>query len=36
MAAVRGNDIVDVPLEEATKPHREVPRGWIEAGRTVA
>jgi 6-phosphofructokinase 1 len=36
MAAVRGNEIVDVSLEEATKPHRAVPAGWIEAGRTVA
>jgi ATP-dependent phosphofructokinase / diphosphate-dependent phosphofructokinase len=36
MAAVRGDDIVDVALEEAMRPHREVPQGWIEAGRTVA
>lgn len=36
MAAVRGSEIVDVPLAEATRPHRAVPPGWIEAGRTVA
>jgi 6-phosphofructokinase 1 len=36
MAAVRGNDVVDVSLEEATRPHRSVPPGWIDAGRTVA
>jgi 6-phosphofructokinase len=36
MAAVRGNEIVDVPLSEATDARREVPRAWIEAGRIVA
>jgi 6-phosphofructokinase 1 len=36
MAAVRGNEIVDVALAEATKARREVPRAWIEAGRVVA
>ena len=36
MAAVRGNEIVDVPLSEATDARREVPRAWIEAGRVVA
>lgn len=36
MAAVRGNDIVDVPLEEATRSRRDVPSAWIEAGRVVA
>jgi phosphofructokinase-like protein len=36
MAAVRGNEIVDVSLEEATKDRRTVPPAWIESGRTVA
>ncbi|HXF98770.1 MAG TPA: ATP-dependent 6-phosphofructokinase, partial [Gaiellaceae bacterium] len=36
MAAVRGNEIVDVSLEEATRERRAVPPGWIEAGRVVA
>jgi 6-phosphofructokinase 1 len=36
MAAVRGNDIVSVPLAEATGSRRDVPSGWIEAGRVVA
>jgi phosphofructokinase-like protein len=36
MAAVRGNEIVDVPLAEATAERRDVPRAWIEAGRVVA
>jgi 6-phosphofructokinase 1 len=36
MAAVRGNEIVDVPLAEATAARRDVPRAWIEAGRVVA
>ena len=36
MAAVRGNEIVDVPLSEAIDARREVPRAWIEAGRVVA
>ena len=36
MAAVRGNEVVDVALSEATEARREVPRAWIEAGRVVA
>jgi 6-phosphofructokinase 1 len=36
MAAVRGNEVVDVALSEATQARREVPRAWIEAGRVVA
>jgi 6-phosphofructokinase 1 len=36
MAAVRGNEVVDVALSEATHARREVPRAWIEAGRVVA
>ncbi|HSI98730.1 MAG TPA: ATP-dependent 6-phosphofructokinase [Gaiellaceae bacterium] len=36
MAAVRGNEIVDVSLEEATEGRRTVPPAWIEAGRIVA
>jgi len=36
MAAVRGDDIVDVPLEDAVGTRKTVPREWIEAGRTVA
>jgi 6-phosphofructokinase 1 len=35
MAAVRGNDVVDVSLEEATEERRAVPASWIEAGRVV-
>ena len=36
MAAVRGNEIVDVSLEEATGARRPVPTSWIDAGRVVA
>ena len=36
MAAVDGNEIVDVPLEQVLGTRREVPRAWIEAGRVVA
>jgi ATP-dependent phosphofructokinase / diphosphate-dependent phosphofructokinase len=36
MAAVRGNEIVDVSLAEAVAERRTVPRSWIEAGRVVA
>lgn len=36
MAAVRGNEIIDVPLEDATGSLRTVPPAWIEAGRVVA
>ena len=36
MAAVKGNDIGDVSLEEATGTRRAVPAGWIDAGRIVA
>ncbi|MBM2821823.1 MAG: 6-phosphofructokinase [Thermoleophilia bacterium] len=36
MAAVRGNEIVDASLEEATAARRGVPSAWIEAGRIVA
>jgi 6-phosphofructokinase 1 len=36
MAAVRGNEIGDCPLEEATQGRRTVPESWIEAGRVVA
>jgi len=36
MAAVSGNEIVDVALEEATRSRRTVPSSWIEAGRVVA
>lgn len=36
MAAVRGNEIVDVPLSDAIDARRDVPRAWIEAGRVVA
>ena len=36
MAAVRGYDIVEVSLEEATRERRGVPAEWIAAGRTVA
>jgi 6-phosphofructokinase 1 len=36
MAAVRGNEIVDVPLTDAVDARRDVPRAWIDAGRVVA
>jgi 6-phosphofructokinase 1 len=36
MAAVRGNEIVDVSLEEATRERRSVPADWIDAVRVVA
>ena len=36
MAAVRGDEVVDVSLEEATAVRRTVPAGWIEAGSVVA
>ena len=36
MAAVRGNEIVDVPLSDVIEARRDVPRAWIEAGRVVA
>ena len=36
MAAVRGNEIVDVSLEEAIRARRTVPASWIAAGRIVA
>jgi 6-phosphofructokinase 1 len=36
MAAVHGDEIVDVSLAEATKPHRPLPPGWIAAGHVVA
>ena len=36
MAAVHGNEIVDVSLEEATATRRGVPVDWVEAGRVVA
>ncbi|HLG08780.1 MAG TPA: ATP-dependent 6-phosphofructokinase [Gaiellaceae bacterium] len=36
MAAVRGDEILDVSLEEATRARRTVPREWIDAGRIVA
>jgi ATP-dependent phosphofructokinase / diphosphate-dependent phosphofructokinase len=36
MAAVRGNDVVDVSLEEATRAPRPVPDDWIAASRVVA
>ncbi len=36
MAAVRGNDVVDVSLEEATRERRAVPKEWIDAVRVVA
>jgi 6-phosphofructokinase 1 len=36
MAAVRGNEIVGVSLEEATSERRDVPEAWIRAGRVVA
>jgi ATP-dependent phosphofructokinase / diphosphate-dependent phosphofructokinase len=36
MAAVRGNDIVDVSLEEATRAPQPVPDDWIAASNVVA
>jgi 6-phosphofructokinase 1 len=36
MAAVRGNEIVDVSLDDATQERRTVPPSWIESGRVVA
>ena len=36
MAAVKGIEIADVSLEEATRARRSVPPGWIDAGRIVA
>ena len=36
MAAVDGNEIVDVPLERVTGVRRDAPAEWIEAGRVVA
>ena len=36
MAAVRGNEVVDVPLEDAVGARKEVPLRWIETGRVVA
>jgi ATP-dependent phosphofructokinase / diphosphate-dependent phosphofructokinase len=36
MAAVRGNEIVGVSLEEATSERRDVPEAWIRAVRIVA
>jgi hypothetical protein len=36
MAAVQGNEIVDVPLARALEPRREVPDAWIDASRVVA
>lgn len=36
MAAVRGNEVVDVSLEEAIRARRTVPASWIAAGRVVA
>jgi hypothetical protein len=36
MAAVSGNEIVDVPLSAALEDRRPVPRAWIDAGRVVA
>src|SRR5262249_45540815 len=35
MAAVRGNEIVDVPLSDVLDARRDVPLEWIEAGRVV-
>jgi len=35
MAAVRGNEVVDVSLREATDERRAVPESWIDAGRVV-
>ena len=36
MVAVRGNEVVDVALEEAVRERRAVPAEWIAAGRVVA
>jgi 6-phosphofructokinase 1 len=36
MAAVHGNEIVDVPLGDVIESRRSVPAAWIEAGRVVA
>jgi hypothetical protein len=36
MAAVHGNEIVDVELSAALDDRRQVPRAWIDAGRVVA
>ena len=36
MAAVHGNEIVDVSLEEAIRARRTVPASWIAVGRVVA
>ena len=36
MAAVHGNEIADVSLEEATRSRRSVPPAWIDAARVVA
>ncbi|MGH3135522.1 MAG: 6-phosphofructokinase [Gaiellaceae bacterium] len=36
MAAVHGNEIADVSLEEAVSTRRSVPSGWIDAARVVA
>ena len=36
MSAVRGNEIVDVPLSAVLDDRRQVPRAWIDAGRVVA
>jgi phosphofructokinase-like protein len=36
MAAVHGNEVVDVPLSQAVEERRAVPRSWIEAGGVVA
>jgi 6-phosphofructokinase 1 len=36
MAAVHGDEIVDVPLAEAVATRKAVPREWILAGRVVA
>ena len=36
MAAVSGNDVVDVALEEAVRERRAVPASWISAGGAVA
>lgn len=36
MVAVRGDEIVDVSLEDATRERRRMPAEWIDAGRVVA
>jgi hypothetical protein len=36
MAAVRGMEIVDVSLEEATRERSPVPQAWVAAGGVVA